>query len=773
MSDIPVLHRESTLPAPSTLSALERQALSDIVNARRAPSVKSSARFNVDNDKTLSDINKSISAIDSFLKAVDEGGRAFSEIVLKSKSSVLTPLEKISLKLNGGILDALTGSESALTGAWVKLSESANGWNDKLVEKSKFLTSNLSSKVTNSIAPLSVVNSMSKDLLGVDIQEKIAEKANPIVGLFGTGNKFNKALTKRNLLPIDPGSVHVGDKIDELIKDKKGPKDDTKAGILDLFSGGYGGMLASMVSKAGLAAGIIWGVIDGIAAAAKASEWGVSTGAAFIGGFFGGREDATLVERIGAGAGKGALIGMGIGGMVGGPVGIIGGALIGAALFAIGGALGPERVANMAQGVFDWFKNNPAEAAKILGGVVGVAAGFAVGGPVGAVLGGLLGVALGGIAGKFLTSPNMDMKLLMGDIMKDPVIAGAFGAFAGGAIGLAFGPVGLIVGALIGAALGVISGQIGGDALIQKSVTEMISDSVLKSALGKKARGDDLSLEESVALGNFQNYAGKLKGSMAGTVYQSVVGQNLDLESFRELDKILKANPEMAAATADNRSRNNDQADIALAYGYLEKALGGFRNRFPQDSRQFTIGAGFPQLTPGAYNSLPANLKNSIGRERRLSPELFLEIAGRSDLLAEFSRLGIHRDEMTQALNNLFKAKGSTDGGVTRFHTGGIAPHEMNAILRKDEEVLSPFQSRAYRDLNTKAEIQLRNHLAEMEVSLREVQNSTLNALTQAVDKMSNLLNGGSSGTQNNLTQNYVSRFSSKTLMDMLTMEVE
>jgi hypothetical protein len=109
-----------------------------------------------------------------------------------------------------------------------------------------------------------------------------------------------------------------------------------------------------------------------------------------------------------------------------------------------------------------------------------------------------------------------------------------------------------------------------------------------------------------------------------------------------------------------------------------------------------------------------------------------------------------------------------------KYHKGGLAAYEQPAILRKDERVLSPYQTRMFDDLNTRADLALRQTMAESQNKMLDAQIQTQTTLTKALDKLSKALEGmgGNSVSAQNVTQNFSSPFRAENLLKSLTLEV-
>jgi len=135
-----------------------------------------------------------------------------------------------------------------------------------------------------------------------------------------------------------------------LLQGEKGVGEEKKGGLLSGVVDTLKGVLPFVGKIAGLA-GVAWGIADGLGAMKKSQEWGVTKGAAFIGGFFAGPDSQKTWKGAFKNMGKWALMGVGIGMTAGGPVGAIIGGLAGAALGGLFYLIGGKNIAKFADGV--------------------------------------------------------------------------------------------------------------------------------------------------------------------------------------------------------------------------------------------------------------------------------------------------------------------------------------------------------------------------------------------------------------------------------------
>jgi len=126
------------------------------------------------------------------------------------------------------------------------------------------------------------------------------------------------------------------------------------AGIGMKFTALLGPTLMKFMGPAAIVAGLVMALKSGFDGAMNAMDWGVSKISGFLGGFFAGDADGSIMNMF-KNAGKWAMIGAGIGSVV--PViGTLVGGLVGAAIGGILGLIGAKKVAKAFDKIGTWFK---------------------------------------------------------------------------------------------------------------------------------------------------------------------------------------------------------------------------------------------------------------------------------------------------------------------------------------------------------------------------------------------------------------------------------
>lgn len=151
----------------------------------------------------------------------------------------------------------------------------------------------------------------------------------------------------------DIGSVLIADTISD-VEEENGKKGNFLKNLLGMGAGALGAIVP-MIGKLGLIGGIIWAIVDAVQGVFKAEEWGTSKVSAGIGGIFGGLSSG--LKGAFGNMGKWALIGAGIGTFVAPVVGTLVGGLIGAGVGAILGFIGGENIAKAMDKVGQFFAN--------------------------------------------------------------------------------------------------------------------------------------------------------------------------------------------------------------------------------------------------------------------------------------------------------------------------------------------------------------------------------------------------------------------------------
>lgn len=232
------------------------------------------------------------------------------------------------------------------------------------VFKSKDFTSTLSKGL---LGPLSIITDPINNMFNITgkagsffggLFDKSKQKKQEKRSQKLTEKKFTpkrNTLAKQGLLGAI--GVYLGDQIGGGDSKKK------KKGIGGLFkgllggAGGMAGKLAPFLLKAlpiaAIVGSLLWAVFDGLAGLKKAKEWGVSGQAGFLGGFFGGSGKGW--KNAFKNAGKWALMGVGAGFLLGGPIGAIVGGLLGGAIGGILGFIGGKKLAQAFEAIGNWF----------------------------------------------------------------------------------------------------------------------------------------------------------------------------------------------------------------------------------------------------------------------------------------------------------------------------------------------------------------------------------------------------------------------------------
>jgi hypothetical protein len=229
------------------------------------------------------------------------------------------------------------------------LKDKFDQFSNKSVEVAQATTKNVSSGLLTGLAGgFNFILEPLKQISGVDVIGGLTDKLSDVF------QKKEKVPKRNNVLKEgDIGSVLVADTLRDIHEDSTGKEG---GGLLDgiLGRGGLPGMLSGLsplIGKLGLIGGIAWMLVDGVMGFFKADEWGVGKGAGVVGSIFGGL-DSGLKGALG-GMGKFALLGAGIGSLAFPGVGTIVGGLIGAALGFIMGWIGGENISNALQSIFD------------------------------------------------------------------------------------------------------------------------------------------------------------------------------------------------------------------------------------------------------------------------------------------------------------------------------------------------------------------------------------------------------------------------------------
>lgn len=489
----------------------------------------------------------------------------------------------------------------------------------------------------------------------------------PIKEAFGPFSFFNK----KNFRPIssqvkkkDPAIYWLGDLLSEKLDMAK-----EKGLFGDLDLGPLGSIIKGALNLAPIAAlagTIVKSVFDGIWAAGQAENWGVSKVEAFMGGFLSGKGEG-ISGMISNGLLKGVM-GASAGFLIGGPMGALAGGLIGMTLGGIFGYLGAENTAKIIHGLVEDFKSNPEKYTGILGALGGAALGGAVFGPVGAIVGGLLGAALGGLIGTILSEKPQSAKELLIMALNNPQVMAFGGAALGAGIGSFAGPVGLIVGALIGAAMSSVLGGIAANKISEQMINDIIEKNPEQlKAIAKKRKEQRPLNENEIALQ--QTFERALAVAPAPTWQKIFAYGNDDIRDYM----MQLATPEQIQANVEQRGIGgelfkNREHMIAYAIDAL------FKNK-PTDHTY----KNYEELKRGVIQRLMEVNKNDYypGFEKTDNGKYIAE-------------------GVAQWIYNGPTRKDARGNPLYKFHTGGISSAERLAILRKDEEVLSPTQSKMF-----------------------------------------------------------------------------
>lgn len=525
-------------------------------------------------------------------------------------------------------------------------------------------------------------------------------------------NMFRKIFPKRSsLIKTNPESVYIADTIEKWYKKQK-KKDETWIDRLKSLIG-TGGLIGMVLGKgtlaaigkkvfpilmkalpiAGIATSLIWGVIDGIQGAFKSEQWGVSKVEGFIGGFLSGTEEGW--KNAFKNAGKWAIGGASAGFIAGGPVGALAGGFLGAAIGGILGYIGGQKTAQAVDKVIDWMKTNYTSVIPLAGAVTGFGAGLILGGPIGGIVGGLLGLALSGLITSMMD--GVPMSRIIDNVMANPTIMGLAGALSGGTLGFVIGgPVGLIVGALLGAALGGILGAINDPsaeikARVEADFTKKYVDVVKKATNGRGIQ----SIHEYKE--GIEKKAAEMNAAIGANIF--VPQANSDGRTYRMIvdneaydsyvESLVKKELNQINPTSEKNLYNKNVVD-PRAVDATGKAIKDFLWRVEGNNIQYQ-----DPINPNKYITLE-NQKEDKDLEFLMNR--FVNKYGQVayNQMLEKTPPGEdgkkHRkDVLTSIINS----------GIVKFHTGGLSKEEQLAILKRNEEVLSPIESKRYREYNS------------------------------------------------------------------------
>ncbi len=582
------------------------------------------------------------------------------------------------------------------------------------------------------LGPMNLITEPLKELTGFDLIESLSNRDKKKgKGLFGTGKEYRGPLTYKALKGIDPGAAALLLQNDEFTK-----KEAKTGGLLDKLKNMFGvgavagftrGASAALMKGLGIASiagSILWGVMDGINQAGNADGWGVSTAAAFMGGFLSGRGEGW--EGALKNSGKGALLGGGIGMMVGGPIGMIVGGLLGGALAGIAGFLGPEKMAGSVQSAMDYLKDNPAQMGMLAGAGIGAIGGFLALGPVGAIVGALLGGSIGTLI-SHVAGENVDMSAALAMALKDPRVSMLGGAALGGLAGMAFGPVGIIAGALLGAAMGGILGDIASQKMIKNSMDKQLSNADVQRVLSSDHANSDRALDSktgkkySEIMRTFDAYVDQFElWKTDQDQFTSLSEEAQEAIKKRFVSKISNYDNELNKVADEIISSSLASDDFKVSFGRGRAQIYGLAG--PSDNME-AVDRASSSIKTEAQAAYDLFKKAKFSVIKKISPDRVASYEmSNGDVLSEedFKKLFAQKYPYMD-MDDTYRVGGANsrfsprhDGRQLKFHSGGISPDETYALLRKDEEVLSPARSREYRDLMTRTDLEIKKDMNEL-----------------------------------------------------------
>lgn len=662
--------------------------------------------------------NTSPELVSSFTNTLDEFVDNFSP---KEQMKVLDKQEKLKKEDNKNQKEFLS-----------KLKDKFDSIGNTITEATENSVKNVSSSfATTALGGFNLILDPIKQITGIDIVGNLSDSLSE----FFSPSKL--APKRQNVLKEgDIGSVYLADQINETFgKDEKKKKDE---GILSMFGGGLTGLLAGaapLIGKLGLIGGIVWMVFDGIMGFFKADEWGVGKGAGIIGGIFGGL-DSGLKGAFGN-MGKFALLGAGIGSLAFPGVGTIVGGLIGAAIGFITGWIGGENIANAMQSIWDSPELSIGE--KITKSVSQIPK---------MIMDKLLnwidtGIdSLLGLMGIELTEEQQQGKAdlfnaistIFGSFLDDILLAPFKGLIDGvmenfkldkiwggeGTIGEKVGKTLVNLGEMIfGGIIGFFKGRIEGilnflNTLIDKptkegkkanrNIVQTIFNFIfgipkflfgfLKDVWG----GIRSSLSNIPFIGDIANVIGGIFEGVFGFIEGFMGGiQNfIDDPGGFVTDNILNPvgnffsgifnNASKFVGNVGNWFKETIWKPVEKFFGFISDGLTDFGDKIAD----FFAGIG------DFFTFLGGNVIQ-FATDFDKTSERLVQFQETQQQIRELNRL---RERDPVAYEKKRRELGYLGSDLPKFHNGGESTMDQLAIIRKDEEVLSPYQSKMYRENN-------------------------------------------------------------------------
>ena len=758
----------SDIPALTPVENDNEKALVVAKQDRSSGSIARMANTNaaMDNNRAnqmLSGVQKSFQSVGNQITGVmKEVGNTFSQVgnsVMQSTGSIGSDAFKAFMGPLGIAIDPiknLAGSISSL---------------------------NLGSK-------LSGLLSSTKELFSSDKEEQPSTPQK--MGLFGSGVKFSGKPRVDQIKKFDPGAALL---YEAIAGDDEKEGGGFNAGSL-LAMAGLGGVLSSIAPVAAIAGALAWVAKDAVVGWLKSDEWGVSGVAGSLGAILGGTGEgwANAFANAGKWGIKGAMIGFGFGG----PVGAIAGGLIGAAVGGVLGYIGGERIAQGIQAGFDWISQIE---------FVGALSTYMV--------------EFFSSIWDFVVQPFKRMVSFIQDTNRLSEIWGDPEATMGEKIGQTLGNIiGMIWSGITGFVVGAVEGTIGlfKDFFIgkedaegkrtKKSLLEMFLETMqsLGSFLGDFVLGLFDSLKSSISSITANVDASDivdtvLSGLTSGFRTAITVGT-------RVVDMVSNWFDENVKTPVRNFFGNMWTGITEATTGAINTAMGWIRTNVVNpvsgwfsnvkdgvisafaNAGDFVRGLWdtISESVTGLFQSI-ANVTQfgvaSMGSIfRRNEAVSFSDFGRRFEALKEANDRGEISFKTGQLRRAAISAEDSLwDGGSGRslsragfeanFHTGGVAPYEMPALLREDEEVLDPIASRQYRDLMSGRQAEIERDMRENERYMREMEASSRRSLTQAIERLIFAFENGNGNNGTVVQNNNVSRFSPANIMKGLVSEAD